>query len=117
MAGPPGGGAPAAILKLMAGQTWQGLGLLIYGFVIVMNVDNVVRPRLIANYAQIHPVVILIGIIGGTQVFGFIGILVGPVIFAVFLRLLKFFAELRAAENAASSGSADVVLDVESVRK
>ncbi|MBI4443076.1 MAG: AI-2E family transporter [Acidobacteria bacterium] len=108
--------APAAILKLMAGQTWQGLGLLIYGFVIIMNVDNVVRPRLIANYAQVHPVVVLIGIIGGTQVFGFIGFLVGPVIFAIFLRLLKFFAELRAAENAAP-GSANVALDVEAVRK
>ncbi|MBI1955766.1 MAG: AI-2E family transporter [Acidobacteria bacterium] len=89
---------PAGVLKLMAGQTWQGLGLLIYGAVLVLNIDNVIRPRLIALHSQVHPVVILIGIIGGTEVFGFIGFLVGPVIFAIFLRLLRFFAEYRPAE-------------------
>jgi predicted PurR-regulated permease PerM len=84
---------PAAVLKLMAGDTWQGVGLLIYGGAIVMNVDNFLRPRLIAMHSQVHPVVILIGIIGGTKIFGFVGFLVGPVIFAVFLQLLRFFAE------------------------
>lgn len=84
---------PAAALKLMAGETWQGIGLLIYGMVIVMNVDNFLKPRLIAMYTQVHPVVILIGIIGGTQIFGFIGFLVGPLIFAIFLQLLRFFGE------------------------
>ena len=88
----------AALLKLMAGPTWQGLGLALYGGILVMNVDNVLRPRLIALHTQVHPVVILIGIIGGTKVFGFIGFLVGPVIFAVFLQLLRFFAEHRPAE-------------------
>jgi len=90
---------PAALFKLMAGDTWQGIGLLIYGAVIVMNVDNVVKPRLIAMHSQVHPVVILIGIIGGTQIFGFIGFLVGPLIFAIFLQLLRFFGEYRPLET------------------
>ena len=89
---------PAALLKLMAGQTWQGLGLAIYGLVLVMNIDNFLRPRLISIHTQVHPVVILIGIIGGTKVFGFIGFLVGPVIFAIFLQLLRFFAQYQSAE-------------------
>ncbi|MBI4464274.1 MAG: AI-2E family transporter [Acidobacteria bacterium] len=109
--------APAGLLKLMAGQTEQGLILLIYGFVVVMNIDNLVRPRLIALHSQVHPVVILIGIIGGIQVFGFIGFLVGPVIFAIFLQMLKFFAESRAAENAAATQPPGVPLGVESVRE
>ena len=90
---------PAGVLKLMAGDTWQGVGLLIYGAVVVMNVDNFLKPRLIAMHTQVHPVVILIGIIGGTQIFGFVGFLVGPVVFAIFLQLLKFFAEQQAAEQ------------------
>lgn len=90
---------PAALLKLLGGDpTWQGLGLALYGLILVMNVDNVLRPRLIALHSQVHPVVILIGIIGGTKVFGFIGFLVGPVIFAVFLQLLRFFAEYHPSE-------------------
>ena len=90
--------APAGVLKLMAGQTWQGLGMLIYGAVLVMNIDNVVKPRLIAAHSRVHPVVILIGMIGGIEVFGFIGLLVGPVIFGIFLQLLQFFVAYRPAE-------------------
>ena len=108
--------APAAALKLMAGQTWQGVGLLIYGVVLVMNLDNVLRPRLIALHSQVHPVVILIGMIGGTQVFGFTGFLVGPVIFAIFLQLLKFFAEYRTLE-AARAVASDTTVDIESFRQ
>lgn len=96
---------PAAMLKLVAGETWNGIGLLIFGVAVVMNVDNFLRPRLIAMHSQVHPVVVLIGIIGGTQVFGFIGFLVGPVIFAIFLQLLRFFADYRPAESTASSSS------------
>jgi predicted PurR-regulated permease PerM len=95
---------PAAAIKLMAGETWQGLGLLIYSVVIVMNVDNFLKPRLIAMHSQVHPVVILIGIIGGMELFGFIGFLVGPLIFAIFLQLLRFFGEYRSLEPAEPSG-------------
>jgi predicted PurR-regulated permease PerM len=94
---------PAGALKIIAGDTWQGVGLLIWGAVAVMNVDNFLKPRLIAMHSQVHPVVILIGIIGGTQIFGFIGFLVGPVIFAIFLRLLKFFAEYRPIEESSAN--------------
>ena len=90
---------PAALLKLMAGQTWQGLGLLIYGAVLVLNIDNLLRPRLIALHSQVHPVVVLIGIIGGTKVFGFVGFLVGPLIFAIFIQLMRFFVEYQPQET------------------
>ena len=96
--------APAVVLKFMAGDpTWQWLGLLIYGGGLVMQIDNVLRPRLISRHSRVHPVVILIGIIGGAKVFGFIGFLVGPVIFAIFLQLLRFFAEYRQAEAQATA--------------
>ncbi len=95
---------PAVVLKFVSGDpTWQWLGLLIYGGGVVMNIDNFLRPRLIAQHSRIHPVVILIGIIGGTKVFGFVGFLVGPIIFGIFLQLLRFFAEYRQAEAQASA--------------
>jgi predicted PurR-regulated permease PerM len=96
---------PAGVLKLVAGDTWQGVGVLVFGAVVIMNVDNFLRPRLIAMHSQVHPVVILIGIIGGTKTFGFVGFLVGPVIFAIFLQLLRFFAEYLPAEATASPPS------------
>jgi predicted PurR-regulated permease PerM len=90
--------APAGILKLMAGETVQGVGMLLWGGVLVMNIDNIIKPRLIAQHSQVHPVVILIGMIGGIEVFGFIGFLVGPVIFGIFLQLVRFFVEYRPVE-------------------
>ena len=90
---------PAGVFKLMTGNTWQGIGLLIYGAVMVANVDNVLKPRLIARHSEVHPLVILLGIIGGTEIFGFIGFLIGPVIFAIFLHLLRFFGETRPADT------------------
>ncbi len=95
---------PAVVLKFVSGDpTWQWLGLLIYGGGLVMQIDNFLRPRLIAQHSRIHPVVILIGIIGGTKVFGFVGFLVGPIIFGIFLQLLRFFAAYRQAEAQASA--------------
>jgi predicted PurR-regulated permease PerM len=90
--------APAGILKLMAGQTFDGLGMLLWGAVLVMNIDNIIKPRLIAAHSRVHPLVILIGMIGGIEVFGFIGLLVGPVIFGIFLQLVQFFVAYRPAE-------------------
>lgn len=94
---------PAAALKILAGDYVMGVGLAIYGLLLVMNIDNFLRPRLIAKHSQVHPVVILIGIIGGTKVFGFVGFLVGPIIFGIFLQLLQFFAKYRQAEARGSA--------------
>lgn len=93
---------PAGLLKLAAGQTFDGMGLLLFGGLVVMQIDNLVRPRLISQHSNVHPVVILIGIIGGSQVFGFIGFLVGPLIFSIFLQLFRFIAEYRVGETTAS---------------
>jgi len=90
---------PAGLIKLASGQTADGLGLLIFGAVIVMQLDNFIRPRLISQHSNVHPVVILIGIIGGSQVFGFIGFLVGPLIFSIFLQLFRFIAEYRLSDG------------------
>ena len=97
---------PAGLLKLAAGHTFDGLGLLIFGAAFVMQLDNLIRPRLISQHSNVHPVVILIGIIGGSQVFGFIGFLVGPLIFSVFLQLFRFIAEYRLADAAAAANAA-----------
>ncbi|MFT4309205.1 MAG: AI-2E family transporter [Candidatus Woesearchaeota archaeon] len=68
----------------------------------VANVDNVLRPTIIGKQGKIHPLTILIGILGGLKVFGFAGIFVGPVILtAAFLFIETFLIsdEKKDAEN------------------
>lgn len=82
---------PAAVGKILDGETGRGVGLLIVGFVIVMNIDNIIRPRLVSGRTRVHPLLILIGVLGGLKIFGFVGMLVGPLVLAILVALIKFY--------------------------
>jgi predicted PurR-regulated permease PerM len=56
-----------------------------------MNIDNFLRPRLMAGRTKVHPVLILIGVLGGLRVVGFVGLLVGPLILALLVAFTKFY--------------------------
>ena len=84
---------PAAVSQILDGETARGVGLLIYGSTIVMNIDNVLRPRLMSGRTKVHPVLILVGVLGGLKIFGFIGMLVGPLILAVLVAFTKFYEQ------------------------
>ena len=91
---------PAAVGLIIDGQTGRGIGLLIYGSTLVMNIDNFIRPRLVSGRTKVHPVLILIGVLGGLRMFGFIGMLIGPLVLALLVALIKFWeaAYLRAVK-------------------
>ncbi len=80
---------PAAIFLLSQGDTWQGVFLIIWGVVVVSQVDNLIRPRLIGDRADIHPLFVLIGVLGGVAAFGFVGLFLGPLLVGVLLSVLK----------------------------
>jgi predicted PurR-regulated permease PerM len=84
---------PAAVGKMLDGDTTRGVALLIYGATIVMNIDNFLRPRLVSGRTKVHPVLILIGVLGGLKVFGFIGMLVGPLVLAILVAIIKFYEQ------------------------
>lgn len=76
---------PAALLLILNNQTWQGLGLLLWGFLIVSTVDNVIRPIVISGASRVPFLVVMFGVLGGLGAFGTIGLFLGPVILAVLL--------------------------------
>jgi predicted PurR-regulated permease PerM len=71
----------------------RGIGFLLYGLVLVSNIDNLIRMKVIGDRASIHPLFVLIGVFGGLLLFGFVGIFIGPII----LSLLFTFADLSLA--------------------
>jgi predicted PurR-regulated permease PerM len=85
--------APAAIFKIMSGEAFLGIGLLIWGAVLVTNVDNFLKPKLISGRSNVHPVVVLLGVLGGLNLFGFIGLVAGPLILAVLIAMVRFYEE------------------------
>ncbi len=82
---------PISIIEILSNNFVKGIGLLIYGIVIISTVDNIIRPKIIGDRTKIHPIIILLGIFGGIAMFGFIGVVVGPLILAIFLVLLKHY--------------------------
>jgi len=82
---------PAALAKILAGDTFNGFGWLIYGLLVVSTIDNVVRPKIIGSRGGLHPVLVLLGVLGGLKVFGLIGVVFGPLILAVTLVFLEFY--------------------------
>jgi predicted PurR-regulated permease PerM len=89
---------PASIVMIATGSSegdptmmWKGIGLLLYGFFIVSGIDNFLKPMLIGDRAGVHPVLILIGVLGGLAMFGFVGFIIGPLVLAVFKVFLDIY--------------------------
>lgn len=84
---------PAGIYLLVVGKLWQGIFILAWGAIVVSNVDNFIRPVLIGRSSGIHPLFVLIGVLGGVAAFGFIGLFLGPVLVGVTMSVLKVWEE------------------------
>jgi len=87
----------------ISGETdivFKGILLFIYGLIIVSGVDNLIKPKIIGTHAHVHPVLILLGVIGGLSVFGLIGIVVGPVILSLVETALDLITRDRRAKIA-----------------
>lgn len=82
---------PVFLLTLSTGNTFQAWGILIYGFVIVGSTDNIIRLYLLKKLDNVHPLITLIGVIVGVPLFGFIGLIFGPLLISLFLILVKIY--------------------------
>lgn len=82
---------PAVAIEFASGNVGTAIGLLIYSGVLVMNIDNFLKPKLIGRETGMHPVLVLLGIFGGIAFFGLIGMIIGPVIVALAVLVIKFF--------------------------
>lgn len=84
---------PAALIKILTGHVWQGIGILLITYVVLINVDNVIRPRIVGSSARMHDLLVFFSTLGGLSVFGIMGFIIGPIIAALFLTVLKIYNE------------------------
>jgi predicted PurR-regulated permease PerM len=75
------------------GDYSKAIMLFFYGVFVISLIDNILKPKIIGERAKIHPLIILFGIIGGIQLFGIPGILIGPVILALFDVVIEIYKE------------------------
>ncbi len=89
---------PLGLIQIVAGLAlnsysylYYGIYVLIYGATLVSNIDSVVRPKVTGNLASVHPLIILIGVIGGLKIMGVLGIFIGPILLALIVKILSQF--------------------------
>lgn len=83
---------PIALVQILIGHMWQGVAIFAIGALIIGNVDNVLRPKLVGRDAGMHDLMIFFSTLGGISVFGMMGFVLGPVLAALFLTILDIYA-------------------------
>lgn len=87
--------APAVVYLFAIGHIGAAVGLAVWGFLVIGLIDNVSRPFLVGRGVDIHPLLILLSVLGGISALGPSGILFGPIITSLFLVLCDIYIEFR----------------------
>lgn len=90
---------PAGLYLIFTGAIWKGLFVLAWGAVVISAIDNVVRPWVVSGKVELHALVLMFVILGGVQVFGFLGLFLGPVVASVLAAVFKMLREEVAAQS------------------
>jgi predicted PurR-regulated permease PerM len=92
---------PAALYLGVTGHWGKAIILTVWGALIIGSVDNFLRPKLVGEKTRLHELLIFFSVLGGLQVFGVIGLVLGPVVVAITIALLDV---LRQADDSAHGG-------------
>jgi predicted PurR-regulated permease PerM len=84
---------PAAIYLAVIGQTGAAIGLALWCALVAGTVDNLLRPRLVGRDTEMPDLLILLGTLGGLTLFGAVGILIGPIVAALFVTVWEIYGE------------------------
>ena len=84
---------PATVVLVIEGRPVAGIGLALWGLLVVGSVDNLIRPLVYRRWAQIHPLLTLVGAFAGVRFFGILGLLIGPLMLSYFFELIRMYRE------------------------
>jgi len=82
---------PAAVYLFIQGLYLKGIILVFFGVVAISSVDNIIRPLIMKGKTKMPALAIFFSILGGIKIFGFIGLIAGPLVFALFASVFEIF--------------------------
>jgi predicted PurR-regulated permease PerM len=92
--------APAAGYLFLTGEVLNGLILAIVGFFGISLIDNVLKPIIIGGRTKMPILVIFFSVLGGLKLFGLIGLIMGPLVIALFVSVIEIFRNIEGGQNA-----------------
>lgn len=90
---------PAIIFLFLKGEVFSGVGLIAWGMGAVGLVDNFLGPKLVGRGMRLHPLIILLSVLGGIGFFGPLGFLLGPLTISLLFALLDIYSSLTTKEK------------------
>ena len=96
------GTIPVFVIALSDGNAFQAWGILIYGIVVVGTTDNIIRLYVLKRMDNVHPLITLLGVIIGIPLFGFLGLVFGPLLISLFLLVVRIYKQEFATEKIAA---------------
>ncbi|MFB9054962.1 AI-2E family transporter [Formosa undariae] len=93
------GTLPVFILTYISGDTAQAWGILAYGIIVISSTDNLLRLVILKRLDDVHPLITLFGVLIGVPLFGFIGLVFGPLLISLFLLLLRIYKQKYGKED------------------
>jgi predicted PurR-regulated permease PerM len=82
---------PATFYFFFTGSPAKGLGMLLYGMVVISGIDNVIKPLILKGAAQIHTMLGFLSILGGLYAFGPKGLVAGPIVLSLVLSAYRIY--------------------------
>lgn len=83
---------PVAIYLFLVGSFYPAIGVVLFG-IISSTLENFIKPIILSRYINLHPAIVLIGMVGGTFIFGILGIILGPLVLAYLLIVLEIYRD------------------------
>ena len=90
---------PVDIYLFGSGHSGAGLGLLIYGLIVISWLDTIIRPIIVSRKTQMNSAIVIIGMIGGLFVFGILGLIIGPLVLAYVLLVIELYRKKTLTEK------------------
>jgi predicted PurR-regulated permease PerM len=91
---------PIGLVMILFGDYWQGIFIILVHVIIITNIDNFLRARLVPKSAHINSALMMLAVFSGIAMFGFLGIVLGPVIIILLLSTIQVYMSV--AENKAT---------------
>lgn len=95
--------APAVLYLLAMGHAGSGIGLALFGILVIGTIDNLLRPYILGSRTSIHPLLVLLSVLGGIAFFGAAGIFLGPLVISLLLGLLFIYAPASRQDEASAA--------------
>lgn len=85
---------PAAAYLFLFSSTWSAVGLVVWALTVVNLIDNILRPKLIERDTKVHPLLILLSVLGGLVFMGPVGFLIGPIVVSILAEFLEIYNKM-----------------------